>query len=154
VTGIEGGFADTVDHSSRFGRACNRHARGLRRLFAAATFRACSGRRRDERHRPPQQQTTSVSLDRSTVKTIAYLARLRVADDQLEGLVQELSGILHWVEQLGEVNTDGVEPMTSVVAMTLPQRDDRITDGGDRRAVLANAPAVIDDYYSVPKVVE
>ena len=95
-----------------------------------------------------------MSLDRSTVRTIAYLARLRVADDQLEGLVQELSGILHWVEQLVEVNTDGVEPMTSVVAMTLAQRDDGITDGGDRRAVLANAPAVIDDYYSVPKVVE
>lgn len=95
-----------------------------------------------------------MSLDRSTVKTIAYLARLRVADDQLDGLVQELSGILRWVEQLGEVNTDGVEPMTSVVAMTLPQREDRITDGGDRRAVLANAPAAIDDYYSVPKVVE
>jgi aspartyl-tRNA(Asn)/glutamyl-tRNA(Gln) amidotransferase subunit C len=95
-----------------------------------------------------------VSLDRSTVKTIAYLARLRVADDQLDGLARELSGILHWVEQLGEVNTEGVEPMTSVVAMTLPQREDRVTDGGDRRAVLANAPAAIDDYYSVPKVVE
>jgi aspartyl-tRNA(Asn)/glutamyl-tRNA(Gln) amidotransferase subunit C len=95
-----------------------------------------------------------VSLDRSTVKTIAYLARLRVADDQLDGLARELSGILHWVEQLAEVNTDGVEPMTSVVAMTLPQREDQVTDGGDRRAVLANAPAAIDDYYSVPKVVE
>lgn len=95
-----------------------------------------------------------MSLDRTTVKTIAYLARLRVADDQLDGLARELSGILRWVEQLGEVNTDGVEPMTSVVAMTLPQRDDRVTDGGDRRAVLASAPAAIDDYYSVPKVVE
>jgi aspartyl-tRNA(Asn)/glutamyl-tRNA(Gln) amidotransferase subunit C len=95
-----------------------------------------------------------VSLDRSTVRTIAYLARLRVADGQLDGLVQELSGILGWVEQLGEVNTDGIEPMTSVVAMSLPQRDDRVTDDGDRSAVLANAPAVIDDYYSVPKVVE
>jgi aspartyl-tRNA(Asn)/glutamyl-tRNA(Gln) amidotransferase subunit C len=95
-----------------------------------------------------------VSLDRSTVKSIAYLARLRVADDQLDGLARELSGILHWVEQLGEVNTEGVEPMTSVAAMTLPQREDQVTDGGNRRAVLANAPAAIDDYYSVPKVVE
>jgi aspartyl-tRNA(Asn)/glutamyl-tRNA(Gln) amidotransferase subunit C len=95
-----------------------------------------------------------VSLDRSTVKTIAYLARVRVADEQLERLAQELSGILHWVEQLNEVNTHGIEPMTSVVGMRLPQRDDEITDGGDRHAILANAPAVIDDYYSVPKVVE
>jgi aspartyl-tRNA(Asn)/glutamyl-tRNA(Gln) amidotransferase subunit C len=95
-----------------------------------------------------------VSLDRSTVKTIAYLARLRVADEQLDRLAQELSGILHWVEQLNEVNTDGIQPMTSVVGMTLRQRDDEVTDGGDRQAILANAPAVIDDYYSVPKVVE
>ena len=95
-----------------------------------------------------------MSLDRSAVKTIAHLARLRVADDRLERLAQELSGILRWVEQLNEVNTEGVEPMTSVVAMTLSQRDDAVTDGGNRRAVLANAPAVIDDYYSVPKVVE
>jgi aspartyl-tRNA(Asn)/glutamyl-tRNA(Gln) amidotransferase subunit C len=95
-----------------------------------------------------------VSLDRSTVKTIAYLARLRVADERLERLAQELSGILQWVEQLNEVNTDGIQPMTSVVGMTLRQRDDEVTDGGDRQAILANAPAVIDDYYSVPKVVE
>jgi aspartyl-tRNA(Asn)/glutamyl-tRNA(Gln) amidotransferase subunit C len=95
-----------------------------------------------------------VSLDRSTVKTIAYLARLRLADEQLERLAQELSGILQWVEQLNEVNTDGIQPMTSVVGMTLRQRDDEVTDGGDRQAILANAPAVIDDYYSVPKVVE
>ena len=95
-----------------------------------------------------------MSLDRSTVKTIAYLARLRVPDDQLDGLAQELSGILHWVEQLGEVNTDGRR------ADDQRRRDDaaaarrRVTDGGDRRAVLANAPAAIDDYYAVPKVVE
>lgn len=95
-----------------------------------------------------------MSLDRSTVKTIAYLARLRVADEQLDGLAEELSGILGWVEQLSEVNTDGVEPMTSVVGMALSQRDDEVTDGGNRQAVLANAPAAIDDYYSVPKVVE
>jgi aspartyl-tRNA(Asn)/glutamyl-tRNA(Gln) amidotransferase subunit C len=95
-----------------------------------------------------------VSLDRSTVKTIAYLARLRVAEEQLDPLALELSGILHWVEQLREVNTEGIEPMTSVVAMTLSQREDTVTDGGDRRAVLANAPAAIDDCYSVPKVVE
>ena len=95
-----------------------------------------------------------MSLDRSVVKTIAYLARLRVPEDQLDGLATELNNILHWVEQLAQVETDGVEPMTSVVAMTLFQRADVVSDGGDRRAVLANAPGPIDDYYSVPKVVE
>lgn len=95
-----------------------------------------------------------MSLDRATVKTIAYLARLRVADDQLDALAHELNGILHWVEQLNAVDTDGVAPMTSVVEMTLHQRDDVVTDGGDRHAVLANAPAPVDDYYAVPKVVE
>ena len=95
-----------------------------------------------------------MSLDRTTVKTIAYLARLRVPDDQLDGLARELSGILQWVEQLAEVDTTGVEPMRSVVAQTLHQREDAVTDGGDRRMVLSNAPAAIDDYYAVPKVVE
>jgi aspartyl-tRNA(Asn)/glutamyl-tRNA(Gln) amidotransferase subunit C len=95
-----------------------------------------------------------VSLDRSTVKTIAYLARLRVPDDELDALATELSGILDWVEKLGEVDTNGVEPMTSVVAATLYQRDDVVDDGGIPNAVLANAPARIDDYFSVPKVVE
>jgi aspartyl-tRNA(Asn)/glutamyl-tRNA(Gln) amidotransferase subunit C len=95
-----------------------------------------------------------VSLDRSTVKTIAYLARLRLDEDQLDPLAHELNGILQWVEQLAEVNTEGVEPMTSVAAMTLVQRTDQVGDGGDRRAVLANAPSPIDDYYAVPKVVE
>lgn len=95
-----------------------------------------------------------MSLDRSTVKTIAYLARLRLEEDQLDPLAHELNGILHWVEQLAEVNTEGVEPMASVAAMTLVQRTDQVSDGGDRRAVLANAPSPIDDYYAVPKVVE
>jgi aspartyl-tRNA(Asn)/glutamyl-tRNA(Gln) amidotransferase subunit C len=127
----------------------------LRLLFAAVTFRARHARLHRRASRAARNsERTSVSLDRSTVKTIAYLARLRVADEQLERLSQELSGILHWVEQLKEVNTEGVEPMTSVVGMRLRQRDDEVTDGGDRQAILANAPAVIDDYYSVPKVVE
>jgi aspartyl-tRNA(Asn)/glutamyl-tRNA(Gln) amidotransferase subunit C len=95
-----------------------------------------------------------VSLDRSTVKSIAYLARLRVDDAQCDALAAELSGILHWVEQLGEVDTTGVEPMTSVAAMTLAQRPDAVNDGGDLGLVLSNAPSPIDDYYAVPKVVE
>lgn len=95
-----------------------------------------------------------MSLDRSTVKSIAYLARLRVDDAQCDALAAELSGILHWVEQLSEVDTAGVEPMTSVAEMTLTQRPDAVSDGGDLRRVLSNAPAPIDDYYAVPKVVE
>lgn len=95
-----------------------------------------------------------VSLDRSTVKTIAYLARVRVADEQCDALAAELSGILHWVEQLAEVDTGGVAPMTGVEAIELPRRADVVDDGGDPRRVLANAPSPIEDYYSVPKVVE
>jgi len=95
-----------------------------------------------------------VSLDRSTVRTIAYLARLRIDDGQLDGLARELSGILDWVEQLREVPTDDVEPMTSVAALTLPLRADAVSDGGDATPLLANAPQPIDDYYAVPKVVE
>ncbi|MFO1120638.1 MAG: Asp-tRNA(Asn)/Glu-tRNA(Gln) amidotransferase subunit GatC [Rhodospirillales bacterium] len=94
------------------------------------------------------------SLDRSTVKTIAYLARLRVDDAQCDALAAELSAILHWIEQLDEVDTGDVAPMTSVAAMTLAARADQVTDGGNPQAVLANAPAAIEDYYAVPKVVE
>lgn len=95
-----------------------------------------------------------MALDTDTVKTIAYLARLKVEDDQLGGLAHELSGILGWVEQLAEVDTEGVAPMTSVAHLALPQRADEVSDGGYRERLLANAPAPLDDYFSVPKVVE
>jgi aspartyl-tRNA(Asn)/glutamyl-tRNA(Gln) amidotransferase subunit C len=95
-----------------------------------------------------------MSLDRNTVRTIAQLARIRVADEQLDGLAGELSGIIQWVEQLAELDTTDVEPMTSVTAMTLQLRADDVTDGGDRDAVLANAPEVVEGFYAVPKVVE
>ncbi|MCU0893380.1 MAG: Asp-tRNA(Asn)/Glu-tRNA(Gln) amidotransferase subunit GatC [Rhodospirillales bacterium] len=93
-------------------------------------------------------------LDRETVKTIAFLARVRVADDHLEPLAGELSAILGWIEQLAEVDTSAVEPMTSVSAMVAPARADVVTDGRRRAAVLANAPHALDDYFAVPKVVE
>ncbi len=93
-------------------------------------------------------------MDTKTVKNIALLARMRVAEDQFDGLAGELSAIIGWVEQLAEVDTDGVEPMTSVVEMTRPRRDDAVTDGGKRDAVLVNAPDRTDEFYTVPKVVE
>jgi aspartyl-tRNA(Asn)/glutamyl-tRNA(Gln) amidotransferase subunit C len=95
-----------------------------------------------------------MSLDISTVKNIALLARIRVAEQDLEPLAGELSAIIGWVEQLAEVDTDGVEPMSSVAEMSLFERDDVVNDGNCRDAVLANAPEPADEFYAVPKVVE
>lgn len=95
-----------------------------------------------------------MSLDAATVRRIATLARIRVPDEQLEGFGQELSGILAWIEQLNEVNTTGVAPMTGVAKFPLPMRDDVVTDGGDAARVLSNAPERAGEFYAVPKVVE
>ncbi len=95
-----------------------------------------------------------MSLDTDTVKNIALLARVRVAEETLEPLAQELSSIIGWVEQLAEVDTDNVAPMTSVTEMTYAQRDDVVTDGDRRDRVLANAPDSAHAFYTVPKVVE
>lgn len=95
-----------------------------------------------------------MSLDKATVRAIAELARIEVPDEELDHLAGELSNILTFVEQLSEVNTDGVAPMTSVAAMTLPMRKDEVTDGAQAEAVLANAPDGADGFFTVPKVVE
>lgn len=95
-----------------------------------------------------------MALDRETVKNIAFLARIKVPDAELDGLAKELSGILGWVEQLNEVDTAGVEPMTSVAEMALIKRRDVVTDGNCRDKVLANAPEAERGCYAVPKVVE
>jgi aspartyl-tRNA(Asn)/glutamyl-tRNA(Gln) amidotransferase subunit C len=95
-----------------------------------------------------------MALDASTVKNIAHLARIKVAEDQFEALAGELSNILGWVEQLAEVDTEGVAPMTSVVELTMPSRGDEVTDGDCRDQVLANAPEPVDGFFAVPKVVE
>jgi aspartyl-tRNA(Asn)/glutamyl-tRNA(Gln) amidotransferase subunit C len=95
-----------------------------------------------------------MALDEKTVARIARLARIAVPEDELEPLAGELSHILEWIEQLNEVDTEGVAPMTSVVAMRLAWREDRVTDGGQAEAILANAPARQDGYFVVPKVVE
>jgi aspartyl-tRNA(Asn)/glutamyl-tRNA(Gln) amidotransferase subunit C len=95
-----------------------------------------------------------MSLDKNTVKAIANLARIEVSDDELDHLAGELSNIIHFVEQLAEVNTDGVQPMTSVAHIELPRRADVVADGGYPERVLANAPERQGDFFLVPKVVE
>jgi len=95
-----------------------------------------------------------MSLDTDTVKRIARLARIHVDEADLAPLADELNNILGWVEQLDEVDTDGVEPMTSVVEMVQRLRADAVSDGGVRDKVLANAPESDDGFFVVPKVIE
>ena len=95
-----------------------------------------------------------MAVDAATVKRVARLARLAIPAERLEPLAQELSAIMTWIEQLAEVDTDGVEPMTSAVAAKLHMREDVITDGGHADWVLANAPKSAQGFFVVPKVVE
>jgi aspartyl-tRNA(Asn)/glutamyl-tRNA(Gln) amidotransferase subunit C len=95
-----------------------------------------------------------MTVDTDTVRRVARLARIAVAEDELAPLAGELNGILGWVEQLQEVDVDGVEPMTSVTPMRLKRRPDEVTDGSRRDDVLANAPDARAGFYTVPKVVE
>ena len=95
-----------------------------------------------------------MAVDKATVRRIAALARIQVPEEDLDKLAGELSNILGWVEQLGEVDTAGVEPMTSVVPMKLRRRADEVTDGDIRDDVLANAPERREGFFTVPKVVE
>ncbi|HTZ77300.1 MAG TPA: Asp-tRNA(Asn)/Glu-tRNA(Gln) amidotransferase subunit GatC [Stellaceae bacterium] len=95
-----------------------------------------------------------MALDKATVARIATLARIKVPESDLEHLAGELSGILTWIEQLNEVSTEGVEPMASVAEMTLPMREDKVTDGGQPEKILANAPQQALGFFLVPKVVE
>jgi aspartyl-tRNA(Asn)/glutamyl-tRNA(Gln) amidotransferase subunit C len=95
-----------------------------------------------------------VSVDKQTVRKVARLARIAVPEERLEPLARELNGILQWIEQLNEVDVEGVDAMTTPVKMTLPMREDEITDGNIRDKVLANAPKSEDGFFVVPKVVE
>jgi aspartyl-tRNA(Asn)/glutamyl-tRNA(Gln) amidotransferase subunit C len=95
-----------------------------------------------------------MSVDADTVRHVAHLARLAVAEDEVEHLRGELNAILAFVEQLAEVNVDGVEPMTSVTPMAMKMRQDEVTVGNIAEAVMANAPAREDHFFLVPKVVE
>ena len=95
-----------------------------------------------------------MQVDDATVRRIARLARIRVADAEVQGLKGELNGILTWVEQLNAVDVTGVEPMTRVVEMQLKQRSDVVTDGDIAADVVRNAPVSDDNFFVVPKVVE
>ena len=95
-----------------------------------------------------------MALDKEAVAHIATLARIRLDEAELEPLAAELSHILGWVEQLAEVDTADVAPMSSVAAMGLPMRDDQVTDGDCQGAILGNAPRTEKGFFAVPKVVE
>ena len=95
-----------------------------------------------------------MAVDRETVVQIARLARIRVPEEQQASLADELTNILGWIEQLNEVETEGVAPMTSVVAREAPLREDVVTDGAIPEQVVKNAPEASRDFFLVPKVVE
>jgi len=95
-----------------------------------------------------------MSVDQAAVRRIAHLARIAVSDAEVPHLQDEINAILSFVEELGEVDVEGVEPMTSVIPMKLPMRDDVVTDGEIAPLVLANAPLTEDGFFLVPKVVE
>lgn len=107
---------------------------------------------------PPNGATAirpaTMSVNTEQVRHIARLARIKMSDAEIEALVPELNNILGWIEQLGEVNTDGVEPLTAVIANQLRLRDDVVSDGNCRDAVLANAPGAEHGFFAVPKVIE
>ena len=95
-----------------------------------------------------------MSVDKDTVRRVAHLARIEVAESDLEPLSKELSAILNFAEQLAEVDVEGVEPMTSVTPMALKRRADEVTDGDIQDKILANAPDAREGFFAVPKVVE
>ena len=95
-----------------------------------------------------------MSIDTSTAARVAKLARIRVEDDALPALADDFNTILGFIEQLGEVDVEGIEPMTSVTPMRLPRRADAVTDGDQQKKVLSNAPDAREGFFAVPKVVE
>ena len=95
-----------------------------------------------------------MSVDKDTVRRIARLARLKVAEEKLAPMAAELNGIFQWVEMLNEVKVEGVPAMTSVVAQKLKWRKDEVTDGGVADGLMRNAPESEEDFFVVPKVVE
>ena len=95
-----------------------------------------------------------MSVTKDDVRKVARLSRIAVPDEKLEGLATELNGIMGWIEQLNEVDVEGVEPLTSIVETSLPMRTDEVTDGDRRDEVLVNAPKSDEGFYVVPRSVE
>ncbi len=95
-----------------------------------------------------------MSVDQATVKRVARLARIKVSDEDVPRLAGELNSILHWIEQLNEVDISGVEPLTSVVTMKMKSRKDEVTDGHYPADIVKNAAAQEDNFFIVPRVVE
>ncbi len=95
-----------------------------------------------------------MSIDRDTAAKVASLARIRVEDDALPALAEEFNAVLGFIEQLNEVDVEGVEPMTGVTPMRLKRRQDVVTDGGMQDRILSNAPDAREGFFAVPKVVE
>lgn len=95
-----------------------------------------------------------MSVDRKTVRHIASLARIALEEEQVDAMAEELNNIISWIEQLGEVKVEGVEPLTSVIAQHLRMRDDQVTEGGQADALMANAPESEDHFFVVPKIME
>jgi aspartyl-tRNA(Asn)/glutamyl-tRNA(Gln) amidotransferase subunit C len=95
-----------------------------------------------------------MAMDKDTVRKVARLSRLEMSEAEIERTSVQLNGILKWIEQLGAVNTDNVEPLANVANIELTLRPDEVTDGGDAAKVLANAPEKVQGFYVVPKVVE
>jgi aspartyl-tRNA(Asn)/glutamyl-tRNA(Gln) amidotransferase subunit C len=115
---------------------------------SAIAKRNCAARKTE----PPE--AFAMSVDAATVRRVAHLARIAVADDDVENLRGELNAILAFVEQLAEVDVEGVEPMTSVTPIAMKMRKDEVTDGGIADDIIANAPAHEHHFFLVPKVVE
>jgi aspartyl-tRNA(Asn)/glutamyl-tRNA(Gln) amidotransferase subunit C len=103
---------------------------------------------------PAPRHEVAMPVDAKTVRRIAHLARIAVADEEVAGLQSELNAMLAFVEQLSEVDVAGVEPMTSVTPMELKRREDRVTDGEIADDIVRNAPATESHFFLVPKVVE
>lgn len=104
--------------------------------------------------RPAPASRAAMSVNEQQVRHVARLARLALGDDEIAKMVPELNNILNWVEQLGEVDTDGVEPLTAVIENKLRLRDDIVNDGNCRDDVLKNAPDAQHGFFAVPKVIE
>ena len=95
-----------------------------------------------------------MSLDKSTLERVAYLARIKINNSEIDKMTEKLNNIMKWIEELNEVDISDVEPMTGVSNMTLREREDKVTDGGYQDKIVSNAPEKIDNSFSVPKVIE